>query len=198
MSSLDLPGYLYAKSLVRNGEKAPEYSRRFIHPSLARYEAEIKRLQDSFEWSMDTDGRHAPVVACRKVEDGVLIIRLFDEGEDAFRRPHTIRVEGILTAAENLAVGLDCEGECVPCPEAATFAIADARRDAPCPAVDAHWRFQGDEASYSLVESGRRKPGSSDEWTDSGPARAGWWNAIVWLLGLSAMVLGAVYIFVLN
>lgn len=152
---MSLPGYLYAKSLRRQEPKASGYSRLFMNAALSRYERDITSIQDSFEWSVYSNEPYAPVVACRKVQDGMLVVRFFDEGLDAFHRPHTLRVEGMLAADETLASALDGSNECVPNANDATFEISGSGRVADLCDPGTEWKFIGDETTYSCLGCGR-------------------------------------------
>lgn len=156
MSAVKFPGYLYAKSLLRNGAKTDGYALMFVHERIKRYEQEIRDLQNSFEWAVSANTRFSSVVAYRRVEDAVLVVRFFDEGEDSFKRPHTLRVEGVLAGMDNFNVALNCVEGCRVLASEAMYEFQYSTRLDSGGIPGPGWKFIGDEKSFSCNPIGRK------------------------------------------
>ncbi len=161
---LRIPGYLYAKSVLRGGEKQSGYTRYFVHESLTPYLGDIESLQGDFSWSVESDKRHNPVSCHKSIGNGEsLAVRFFDEGEDEYHRPHTIRVEALRVKDEDLPRVVDCGCSCVPNVDSAEYTIPESTTKVSGLKPTQVWTFVGDLTTFCCRGNGVKAIGGTSD-----------------------------------
>lgn len=157
MDMLQVPGYLYAKSVLRGGEKQSGYTRYFVHESLLAYLGDIESLQGDFSWSVASDKRHEPVSCYKSIGNGEsLAVRFFDEGEDEYHRPHTIRVEALRVNDVDLPRVVDGGCLCVPNVDSAEYTIPESTTKVSGLILTPSWTFVGDVKAFYCRGNGAK------------------------------------------
>jgi hypothetical protein len=96
----ELPSAVFSKPQGEIAYRIVYQHRAFESPDLSRV---FQRVCNGFEWKpTSSDRQHAPCHGIVSVENRFLLAKFRDIGRDAAGRPHTLRVDCLLTDAEHL------------------------------------------------------------------------------------------------
>ena len=137
-----LPLAIYGKPHLVAAEDAGGYRFLVRHAAFDEVEidAALRRMVAALEWR--PGDAHAPVFAVMRVGERILTARYLDVGRDATGRPHTLRVECVLSGAMLEPDGWpDCGSE--------DEIEISVRVDLEMPSVSDGLKFRGDRGSFS-------------------------------------------------
>lgn len=104
----NLPGCLYAKSLLADDPPGAEFQWLFLHRDIKPFVSKIDALRTAFSWESGGTQAHVPVVIVETAtSDSSLLVRFSDAGKDKFGRDGTIRLEAMLVPSGDVPALVD-------------------------------------------------------------------------------------------